>query len=78
MKRESNPLLCKVAIPRPMWESLTYRLPPGLAEVARPGARVRVPLGRRSMIGFIDRVGGQTALPEVRPVTEVLDQQRDR
>jgi primosomal protein N' (replication factor Y) len=56
-----------------MWESLTYRLPPALAEVARPGARVRVPLGRRSVIGFIDRVGGQTVLPDVRPVAEVLD-----
>ncbi len=46
------PRLVSVAVPVPFLGALTYRVPPEAA-VPAPGARVRVPLGRRQVTGCV-------------------------
>src|SRR5437667_12718695 len=64
---------------RPVDQVFTYRVPPRLKTVVRPGQRVRVPLGRGNTpaIGYCVRVDAEA--PEavepgrVKDVLEVLD-----
>lgn len=63
-----------VAVPVPLWEPLTYRVPPGMENRAAPGVRVRVPLGKRNVVGV---VMGPASPPEeeieVKEIIETLD-----
>lgn len=70
---DSTPYV-EVAVPLPLLEPLTYEVPPAFAAQAVPGARVRVPVGRRRVVGFI--VGRREEPPEgvrVRPLLAVVD-----
>ena len=42
-----------VALPLPLPAPLTYSIPRGLAPALRAGVRVRVPLGRREVTGYV-------------------------
>ena len=74
------PRLVSVAVPVPLLPPLTYRVPEGTAPPPA-GGRVRVPLGRRTVIGCVvpdagDGVKAASAAPlddEVRDVIESLD-----
>jgi primosomal protein N' (replication factor Y) len=64
---------CEVAIARPFMGTLAYRVPGELRGRLLPGARVRVPLGQRRVIGVVDRLqAGQGR--ELREVLQVLDE----
>lgn len=43
----------RVALPLPLAEPYTYRVPPGLADRVVPGARVVVPVRRQEMVGIV-------------------------
>jgi primosomal protein N' (replication factor Y) len=45
--------LVRVAVPLPLPETLTYRVPPRLAPLTRPGCRVRVTVGKRRLTGMV-------------------------
>lgn len=63
-----------VAVPLPLSGTLTYGVPASFEDLARIGARVRVPVGRRRVIGVI--TGAPDSAPEgvrVKPVESVLD-----
>lgn len=64
-----------VAVPTPLHLLFDYRLRDGQAVV--PGARVKVPFGRRSVIGIVVRGLAESAYPanKLRAVTEVLDEE---
>jgi primosomal protein N' (replication factor Y) (superfamily II helicase) len=47
-------LLAEVALPLPLPRTFAYTVPGELVETALPGARVRVPFGRRERSGWID------------------------
>ncbi|MEE4381500.1 MAG: DEAD/DEAH box helicase family protein, partial [Pseudomonadales bacterium] len=67
--------MLRVAVPSPIRDCLDY-LPPEAGPAAPPpGVRVRVPLGRRSVVGVVVAHAAQSALPRerLRPVTAVLD-----
>lgn len=72
--------LVHVAVPVPLLPSLSYRVPTGQALPVR-GARVRVPLGRRLVVGCVIGVGdagAQAGVPpsppdEVKDLVEVVD-----
>ena len=72
--------LVRVAVPVPLLSSLTYRVPPGHSPPVR-GARVRVPLGGRTVVGCVigvgpdaDSTGSPPPAPEaVKDVVEVVD-----
>ncbi len=66
--------LAEVAVAVPFADTLTYRVPLELRELARPGIRVRVPLGRRAATGLL--VERHDRLPqgfEIREIDAVLD-----
>jgi len=46
-------LVVEVAVPIPLRQPLTYAVPPAFAALARPGARARVPVGKRRLTGII-------------------------
>ena len=70
----------RVAVPVPLLSSLTYRMPAGHTPPVR-GARVRVPLGSRLVVGCVIGVGHdadstgspQPASDAVKEVVEVVD-----
>ena len=69
--------LASVAVPVPFLDILTYRVPDGIPLPAR-GARVLVPLGKRTVTGIIvDPAGsleaGQTPPDKIKSIVEVLD-----
>jgi primosomal protein N' (replication factor Y) (superfamily II helicase) len=66
-------VFCQVALPKPVFQTFAYRVPPELRGRAVPGTRVRVPFGRRREIGVIDSVLGITPDRTVRDIAEVLD-----
>src|SRR5262245_1984391 len=61
-----------VALPVPVRQLFTYRVPPEVAEAAVPGAPVEVPFrGRRARGVLVERIAG-TPLENVRDVARVL------
>ncbi len=74
MPTTEAPVFAEIALPLPVGQILTYRFTPRQAALARLGARVRVPVGRRSMTGFL--VGLADAPPsgvETRDVDRLID-----
>jgi len=69
-----TPTVANIAVAAPLDRTLSYRIPESLRGVLQVGHRVRVPLGRRTAVGFVfDLV---TAEPEgLRPILELLDEQ---
>ena len=70
-----DPIL-RVAVPSPLHRTFDYLPPPDCDPSAlQPGARVRVPFGRRHAIGFLIEIGDHTELnPDaLRPAQTVLD-----
>jgi primosomal protein N' (replication factor Y) (superfamily II helicase) len=64
----------EVAVPVPLPGPLTYRLPAGMAAFARPGQRVRVPVGRRTVTGVLWKlVPDAPEGIEIRDVASVAD-----
>ena len=62
-----------VAVPVPLPRTFSYRLAEG--QRAAPGCRVRVPFGRRSLVGIVwpHTVAPTSHAGELRTVTEVID-----
>jgi primosomal protein N' (replication factor Y) len=69
----------EVVLNRPLDTILTYRLPPALAASVRPGARVRVPLGKGNTptvaycVGRLDHPPDDLDPARVKDVLELLD-----
>lgn len=64
----------RVAVPGPFTEPLDYLVPSRLP-LPRRGVRVRVPLGRRELVGMVTAApsGSNLAADRLRPITAVLD-----
>ncbi|MFA5939020.1 MAG: primosomal protein N' [Sinimarinibacterium sp.] len=69
-------LLASVAVPVPLYRSFDYRVPADAAAVLRRGSRVRVPFGRRELVGIVVSPPRESAAEtgEFRPIGAVLDQ----
>ncbi len=69
-------IFLRVAIPSPLRRHFDY-LPPDQADnqTYLPGIRVKVPFGRRELIGLLLEVTTETDVPlnKLKPVTEILD-----
>ena len=61
-----------VAVPVPFLDLLSYSVPDGMPEPT-VGARVRVPVGSRTVTGIVVEHSVAAAAVELKPVTEVLD-----
>ncbi|WP_096363655.1 primosomal protein N' [Thiohalobacter thiocyanaticus] len=75
MPTTSTPIYARVALPCPLYRVFDYRL----AQPGRiaPGSRVRVPFGRRNLVGVVVELSPDTELPpaQIRPLSELLDAQ---
>jgi len=67
----------RVAIDSPMRQVFDYLPPKGGRSDLPPGGRVRVPFGRRQVIGFVVGTAAQSELPlaRLKPVLESLDRE---
>jgi primosomal protein N' (replication factor Y) (superfamily II helicase) len=72
----SKPAIVKVAVPSPLRQSFDYLLPDECIRVA-PGARVRVPFGRRELTGVVIAIEHDSAVShaKLKHLLEVLDEQ---
>ena len=62
MKRE--PLYLKVAVPSPLYRDFDYLPPPDTEPSAlQPGIRLRLPFGRREVVGVLLGTSGQSEVP---------------
>ncbi|MEJ7700475.1 MAG: hypothetical protein WKF71_12625 [Pyrinomonadaceae bacterium] len=52
LKSETLPEFVEVALPLPLKQTFTYRLPVGLQENIKLGARLLVPFGKRQLTGY--------------------------
>lgn len=71
----TSPIL-RIAVPSPLYQTFDYLPPPGCDPVSlQPGVRVRVPFGRRVIVGFLLELGADTTLDPalLRPAEAVLD-----
>ncbi len=64
--------IASVAVAAPLETPLSYLVPPELEEKVTPGMRLRVPLGRRSAVGFVLETAEGNG-EGLKPVAAVLD-----
>jgi primosomal protein N' (replication factor Y) len=68
--------ILRLALPSPLRRLFDYRAPAGvLGRDLQPGMRVRVPFGRREMIGILIEVSDHSEVPadKLRPAIAILD-----
>ena len=69
--------ILRLALPSPLRRLFDYRAPAGVpARQLQPGLRLRVPFGRREVIGVLVEVAEHSEVPDdkLRPALELLDQ----
>ncbi|TNF06681.1 MAG: primosomal protein N' [Gammaproteobacteria bacterium] len=71
----TDPAILRIAIPSPLRRLFDYLWPPALGSVPESGCRVRVPFGRRQVVGIvIDQVTtSEVQADKLKPATELLD-----
>ncbi|WPC05564.1 primosomal protein N' [Pseudomonas benzenivorans] len=70
--------ILRLALPSPLRRLFDYRAPPGVPRSAlQPGMRLRVPFGRRELIGILIEIGDSSEVPadKLKPALELLDSQ---
>ena len=79
LNRAAEPQFAEVAVPVHVLATFIYRLPPAQRELAQPGSRIVVPLGRKLVTGYIvallDSLRGDTSLQEsdIKEAADILD-----
>jgi primosomal protein N' (replication factor Y) (superfamily II helicase) len=66
-----TPLLAAVAVPVAVPRAYVYRVPPALVTRVVPGARVVVPLGRRSVVGVVTAI--DVPAPAAGSLRDIID-----
>ncbi|MVW74569.1 primosomal protein N' [Pseudomonas xionganensis] len=70
--------ILRLALPSPLRRLFDYRAPPGVPRSAlQPGMRLRVPFGRRELIGILIEVTEHSEVPadKLKPALQLLDAQ---
>ncbi len=70
---QTDPLI-EVAVPMPVYQSYTYRVPAAMRDLVAVGKRVLVPFGRRKLSAYV--LGPAKQIPEkarIKPIADVLD-----
>jgi len=62
-----------VAVVLPVYETFSYSVPTQLSDQVRPGMRVLVPFGRRTVTGYLIGPDRQTDHREIKQILDVLD-----
>lgn len=71
----SAPLILRIAVPSPLRQCFDYFPPQHNERALFPGVRVRVPFGRRTLVGVLVEVVEESAVaqPRMRRALEILD-----
>lgn len=72
-----KPIICHIAIPRPVWQLFNYYLDQKASAQPIPlGARVQVPFGKQQVIGIVIKTcaAAEQPISELKPIIEILDQ----
>ncbi|MBK7983709.1 MAG: primosomal protein N' [Candidatus Competibacteraceae bacterium] len=70
-------LILRIAVPSPLYRTFDYLPPPQCDPTTlQPGVRVRIPFGRRHVVGFLIETGNSSEMPAdtLRPAQRVLDE----
>ena len=76
----NSPEYVEAALPLPLRQTFTYRLPPGFRDDVKTGARLLLPFGKRSLTGYAvalhDELAPETGVEEsaVKNVLQLLDE----
>ncbi len=70
---DSGAAFCDVALPVPVDQPFTYRLPEPLRERAQPGARVLAPFGPRKLTGVVLERKESPPSGKIRDIIQLLD-----
>jgi primosomal protein N' (replication factor Y) len=65
--------LADVALPLPVDRTFAYSIPERMQDAVRPGCRVAVPFGGRSLVGFVVGLDPTDAPERVKPIQRILD-----
>lgn len=66
-----SPSVAEVAVPLPLRQTFTYRIPDEHREAVARGSQVRVPFGRREVEGFVVDLGASSEREKLKPLLEV-------
>jgi primosomal protein N' (replication factor Y) len=80
-KTLQQPIFVEAVLPVPLRRSFTYRIPESMQGIIKPGARLRLPFGRRDMTGYAVKLHAE--LPQdieideakIKDVIEVTDEE---
>ncbi len=75
MKAKENGRFAEVSLSLPLTRHLHYRIPEHLKLSVEVGKRVRVPLGKRKVTGYVVGVIQQSDVSDIKDVLDVLDDQ---
>ena len=64
----------EVVLNLPLDRSFTYRVPPALREIVRPGVRVTIPFGPREQHGYVVRLADTATFPRIKDIKEASDE----
>lgn len=70
---KDSPKYAQIALPIPVDQTFTYRVPDEICEDLNIGVRVLVPFGPRRLTGYIISLSNTTNIPNIKPVLDVLD-----
>ena len=71
----TSPLIAKVAVPVPLYGLFDYLVPPEPIDGIKKGCRVKVPFGRKQIVGMVMSLGSESefALAKLKSIIENLD-----
>jgi primosomal protein N' (replication factor Y) len=69
----ASPIFADVVFPASLDSALTYRVPEAWRDLAVPGKRVAVPLGRRTVTGYLVGVRDRAPVSDTKDLCEILD-----
>ena len=64
----------EVAVPLPLHQTFTYRVPQAMRSLTAPGKRVRIPFGKRLVIGYILHHRDTHEGHQLKNIKEIIDE----
>jgi len=70
-----SPLIAKIAVPVPLYGLFDYLVPSEISNNIQKGCRVKVPFGRKQIVGMVVSLGSESEFPvaKLKEITENLD-----
>ncbi len=68
-------IYAQIALPIPVDQTFTYRVPHEICEALNIGVRVLVPFGPRRLTGYVISLSNTTNVPGIKSILDILDQE---